>query len=163
MADEFGLSFSPLNPPPGQAGGPNGYQPGGGSGSPIQDAVRILSLRIPRVVGASALGPSPLLNGPGGAGFGGGGSLEALLMRIFGRRPGSGPVAAMPMPSDSPFGTSGPDMPGAKPPYPSLIFSPPGGTPPTGPTGSQGSPNARVGPGPGGEFSSDLFGTGRKI
>jgi hypothetical protein len=77
MADfpDFGISFSPLQPP--ASGGPNGGANGargGPPGSPVQEAIRILSLRIPRVVGASALAPMGLLNALGGSALGSGAS-----------------------------------------------------------------------------------------
>ncbi len=56
MADDFGLSFSPTtttDPRKAQAD-PN---------APVQEAVRTLSLRLPRVVGARGAAPQPLLNG----------------------------------------------------------------------------------------------------
>lgn len=91
MADDFGLSFSPTtttDPRKAQAD-PN---------APVQEAVRTLSLRLPRVVGARGAAPQPLLNGPGSAGLGplaapgagmagpGGPSfgIEQLLMTLFG-------------------------------------------------------------------------------
>lgn len=79
----LGISFSPF-------GDPNSPQPQGGGqqGGAIspQEAIRVLSLRIPRAVGAGA--PTPLLPGgpgAGGAAFGGGANLEQLLALLFGR------------------------------------------------------------------------------
>ena len=81
----FGTAFAPTNQNQlNQLGSGSG-----GSGSfasspttPIQDAIQILRLRIPRVVGASALAPGSLLNAPGSAGVGG--DLMAQLQRLFG-------------------------------------------------------------------------------
>ena len=80
----LGLSFSPF----GQ--GQNGQdqnRPGGTGGSPTpQDAIKILSLRTPRTVGAASPIPGPLLNAPGGGAFGGSGfGLEQLLALLFGQ------------------------------------------------------------------------------
>jgi hypothetical protein len=57
MADDgFGLSFAPF-------AGKQGYgDQGGGQLSPVQEAIQILSLRRPTVVGASAPGPNGLIN-----------------------------------------------------------------------------------------------------
>lgn len=45
-------------------------QPGGGrpGGSGVQEAIKILSLRLPKVVGAQGLAPLPLLTSPGAEG-----------------------------------------------------------------------------------------------
>jgi hypothetical protein len=82
MADDgFGLSFAPF-------AGKQGYgDQGGGPLSPVQEAIQILSLRRPTVVGASAPGPNGLINpnapgGPGGAG-GGGMDFSALLQTLL--------------------------------------------------------------------------------
>lgn len=40
----------------------------GGSSQGVQDAIKVLSLRLPKVVGAQAVAPSALLNAPGAAG-----------------------------------------------------------------------------------------------
>jgi hypothetical protein len=75
MADDFGLSFSPLQPPAFGGPGSNGNNALGNNGpSPVQEAIRILSLRIPRVVGAGALAPLGLLNSLGASGLGTAGS-----------------------------------------------------------------------------------------
>lgn len=91
----FGLSFVPgqsqLDRQPGGGGG--GAQP---RSSPVQQAIQMLSLRLPHVVGAQALAPGPLLQGPGAAGVpsAGGGGIEALLRLLFGVGPqGGGPIS----------------------------------------------------------------------
>jgi hypothetical protein len=83
MADDgFGLSFAPF-------AGKQGYgDQGGGQLSPVQEAIQILSLRRPTVVGASAPGPNGLINpnapgGPGGAGAPGGMDFSALLQTLL--------------------------------------------------------------------------------
>lgn len=86
MADPFGLSFSPGQD--GQNGQPvNGQKP-----SPIQQAIQTLSLRVPRVAGASAFTAQPLLPGQGAGGglMGDPNSaalLEALKRMLFGGQP----------------------------------------------------------------------------
>lgn len=118
--DNFGLSFSPL----GQGGPTNPNNPGtpSGSGNPVQDAIKVLSLRIPKVVGAGAPSPQVLLGGagggmggaasvPGGAGLGGNAAMfEQLLRQLFG---GGGSVGTAPSgPQFDPMqGNSGPAMP----------------------------------------------------
>lgn len=81
MADQFGMSFSPSQPGPGQA--QNGQRP-----SPIQQAIQTLSLRIPQRAGASAFTPQTLLDSPGGGGLGGDANsaaiLEAIKRMLFG-------------------------------------------------------------------------------
>jgi len=86
MADNgFGVSFLP--------NGDQRYQrpgdaPGGlGGQAPVQDPIKILSMRIPRVVGANPLAPLALL-GPNG---GGAGSLPAGLLEQLLRTLGAGP------------------------------------------------------------------------
>lgn len=70
----YGLSFQPGGDQNGQ-GGQNGR-----GQTPVQQAIQLLSLRLPSVVGARAIAPQALLNAPGGAGLGGGGmTVEAAL------------------------------------------------------------------------------------
>lgn len=72
----MGVSFVPN----GQGDPMNRQQPGQASGAPpLQQAIQMLSLRLPRVVGANALAPGQLLNAPGGMGGSGNPLLEALL------------------------------------------------------------------------------------
>jgi len=80
----LGISFSPFEDNKGPNADPRAPQV-----SP-QEAIRVLSLRVPRVVGAGSPIPGGLLNAPGGAAFGGGGGngmgLEELLAMLFGQR-----------------------------------------------------------------------------
>ena len=59
------------------------FQPGNQQGrsalNPVQQAVQLLSLRLPTVVGARALAPQALLTAPGGQALGGSGSPDATL------------------------------------------------------------------------------------
>jgi hypothetical protein len=98
MADPFGVSFSPTG-----QNGPNGQpQAPGSRPSPIQQAIQTLSLRIPRVAGASAFTAQPLLTSAGGSGLGDPNSaavLEQLRRMLFGSPAGmsQGPTAPSPM------------------------------------------------------------------
>lgn len=112
--NNFGLSFAPMGGNrqiPGSAAG--GSQPAGPV-NPIQDAIRVLSLKIPKVVGAAAPAPQALLNSPGMAGAGPTGglpsNLQAMLSSFFQppiNRPG--PVQSSPFqPGDTPINKPGP-------------------------------------------------------
>ena len=102
MNHEFGVSFIPGQ---GQDSGDGQGGPGGPQVSPTQQAIRLLSLRLPRFSGPNGFAPSSLLNGPGAAG-----------------NPAFGPNAPMggfpgampsPMPPEMPGGVPGGGMPGA--------------------------------------------------
>ena len=148
---------------PGSQDPTNPNQPPGGapSGAPpqLQQAIRLLSLRLPRLGGVSgglapgAIAPGALLSGAGGAALGaGGGSLEAILRALFGlggagAAPGAVPGAgfsgvsqAAPrvVPGTQP-GTTYPSPPPPSPPKPpeSAPWSETTNLPPTGPFGSQ--------------------------
>jgi hypothetical protein len=91
MTGDFGLQVSP-------ASSMNRAQNGAGTGDPnqgVQEAIRTLSLRVPRVSGAQ--GFSPLINAPGGQGVAtpGGMSLDQLLMQIFGNQRPQGSQGSM--------------------------------------------------------------------
>lgn len=82
----MGVSFVPS----GQGDPMNRQQQGQAPGAPpLQQAIQMLSLRLPRVVGANALAPGQLLNAPGGMGGSGNPLLEALL-RLAGMGGGQG-------------------------------------------------------------------------
>lgn len=96
--DSIGLSFAP-----GQ--NPNQQQPGSQDSaiSPVQQAIKILSMRVPQNAGPGGITPNALLTGPGSAGLGaagGGFDLMALLRRLLqpGGQSSAGPADAMPMP-----------------------------------------------------------------
>jgi hypothetical protein len=107
----IGLGFADaLTGKSGQQQGPSGGQ------TPIQDAIKVLSLKIPQFVGASPLAPGQLLNGQGSAGFpfSGGmpGGLEQFLAQLFGQmgqngQPGMAGMNRAPMPSIVPGGKIG--------------------------------------------------------
>jgi hypothetical protein len=120
-SDPLGISFSPFNPQQQQGGA-------GGTAAPTpQDAIRILSFRPPRTVGAASPIPGPLLNAPGGSAFGSaGGNLEQLLAILFGaKRPGimNGGVGGLPetpqpgpgLPWETQTGPTTAPLPGVRP------------------------------------------------
>ena len=63
----IGVSFDPAQDPSqnGRPSGPNQSTAPRG----VQEAIKILSLRLPRVVGANAVSPQSLLSAPGGSGM----------------------------------------------------------------------------------------------
>lgn len=84
MTGEFGLNFAPTG---------DGRQQQGQSQTPLQDAIKVLSLRIPQFVGAGrGIAPQELLMGGGSAGVPGAGGvpggLEEFLRRVFGQMGG---------------------------------------------------------------------------
>lgn len=67
-----------------------------GTAQGVQEAIRVLSLRLPKVVGAQALAPSALLASPGADGNRGVDSLvEKVLSKIFPTRQAQAPAAPM--------------------------------------------------------------------
>ena len=100
MAD-LGVSFIPSGDE-GQQQGAMG--PGAAPGvPPLQSAIRLLSMRLPRFGGGmspASMAPGALLGGQGGAAMGGAGSLEAMLRALFGLGgPAGAPsMGAPPMP-----------------------------------------------------------------
>lgn len=75
----YGLSFMP-----GADDGTGTNQQNGPqrpAGTPVQSAIKLLSLRLPSVVGANAISPQALLQSPGSAGVGGPGGMggESLI------------------------------------------------------------------------------------
>jgi hypothetical protein len=85
----FGISFL----------GDDGSNGEGKGEDRFQEAVRVLSLRLPRVVGGSALAPTPLLQGQGGQG-------SPFLMQALAQ------MAGIP-PQGPPQGPGAPQMSGA--------------------------------------------------
>jgi hypothetical protein len=76
MAFDAGLSFQPGQTPSGSIGGREGQSAGA---NPVQDAIRVLSLRIPKMTGQS---PFPQATAPGMQGVGPGG-FAALLRQLI--------------------------------------------------------------------------------
>lgn len=124
--NDYGVSFAPTrdNAAMGQR---NGQLSG------VPQAIQVLSLALPRVMGARPVAPTELLTAQGGEGIDPiAGSVLETLMKAF-RRPQPG------QPGSLPGGTAGPN------PFP-------GGQPPTGPGGGggrEGSPFPQPGPDPG--------------
>lgn len=125
--DSIGLSFAP-----GQRANPQ-QGPDQGNLSPVQQAIKILSLRVPQNAGAGGITPNALLTGPGAAGLGaagGGFDLMALLRQLFQQGPnamgaGQAPLGAPPLPHVTPG--QGPMTPQPGPGMPT--FPTPGGGP----------------------------------
>lgn len=90
MAEDVGLSFSPLT----NQGGAMGQRP---AQTPVQDAIRTLSYRVPKDVGSASPIPPELLAALGGAGIGGvpgtegdpSMGFEEIIRKIFGMTPGA--------------------------------------------------------------------------
>lgn len=121
--DGYGVNFAPT----GQAGGDQTKPPT----EPLQQAIQMLSLRLPKVVGAQGIAPGPLMNSPGGS------PIMELLRMLFGQghqgmgQPGM-PTGA-PMPNVHPgAGGGGQDFPA---PSPGGFRSGPSGTDPYAPPG----------------------------
>jgi len=119
MADNFGLTFAPTDQNTTQ--NPNGPPSGGRPSQAIQDAIQILSLRIPRVVGAGSI-TSPSLLGPSGAPD----PILDMLRRLF-PTTGTGTYQPPHLPR-MPLGTGPtPSQPAAPIPHPGFV---PGNAPP---------------------------------
>lgn len=109
MPTEMGLSFAPT-------GNRDQDQANGSNQTPLQDAIKVLSLRMPSFVGA-AQGISPLAGMAGGGSAGvpniGGvpGGLEDLLRRLFGGGGGLQPAGVPPLGPPPPT-VSFPEIPG---------------------------------------------------
>ena len=153
----FGVSFLP-----GADGGPqdqNGFNGGASGVPPLQQAIKFLSLRLPRFAGPNAIAPPTLLNAAGAAG-----GLPPWLASMVGqqgqRGPGGGGMAPpprvgpgvqegpmpprrppgappeMPMPGPTPVGHASPRMPRQDFPLPPGDFADVPAAPPMGaPTG----------------------------
>lgn len=97
-----GVSFQPSEPRPGYGG------PQRPSGNPVQEAIKVLSLRLPRTVGARPVAPAPLLTAPGGAGNPRVDSIvQQVLAKMFGGQQGMTPA-----PTQGPFLPSAPSFSG---------------------------------------------------
>jgi hypothetical protein len=86
MADPIGITFMPSQDNQDQGGRNMGLD--GPGGADLSQAIKILSLRLPRVQGAQAIAPASLLNGQGAGNTGGlnphAAVFEALLRAILG-------------------------------------------------------------------------------
>ena len=72
----YGLSFMPG----GDNAGGNANRQDEARVTPAQEAIKLLSLRLPSVVGARALAPNTLMQSPGGAGLAGPGGMSVDAM-----------------------------------------------------------------------------------
>ena len=85
MTGDFGVQFAPT------AQNQLQNQQNGQASTPIQDAIKVLSLRIPQFVGARGVAPNALMQAAGGAGMATGGmGLEQWLAQLFGQMGGGG-------------------------------------------------------------------------
>ena len=130
----FGISFAPTAQNQREQQQSNQSQP------PIQNAIKILSLRMPSFAGARSPIPDALLQAPGGAALGMAtgetpGGLDQWLRRLFSSA-GASPFAP---------GRSVPDMPAMSPPIPRVT---PAANPTPLPTPRNPDPTPRN-PGPG--------------
>lgn len=116
-------------------GGVN-FQPGSGFGGQtrkadsrapegVQEAIKVLSLRLPKVVGAQAVSPQALLTSQGSGGNPNVDSLvEKVLQRVFPSQTGGSPAPAAPMiptAEPPPMQQEGPQFSGGYAPPPAPI------------------------------------------
>lgn len=138
--DTIGLSFSPS----GSGQDAQQAQPQSGDLSPVQQAIKILSLRVPRNVGAGGITPNALLTSPGAGGM----DIVALLRQLMqGGGPGAptaGPASGgIPNPRVVPGGGNTPDPVSKRGPFPG---SQPGPISNGGPEGSMPMPESPMPP-----------------
>lgn len=119
----IGVSFQPGMDGYGQGG--TTPQAGAGKRNPVQEAIKVLSLRLPKVVGARAISPQGLLESSGSDGSRVDSVVNQVLSRMF--------------PTAAPTGDGG----GGMPPMQAASFGmvPESSAPPTGPSFSL-QPNA---------------------
>lgn len=123
MADNgFGVSFLPNGDQRYQR--PEDRMGAAGGRAPLQEAVKILSMRVPRVVGANPLAPLALLQGQGAGGLQPG-QLEQLMRTL-----GIGPSMQT---GEVPTTGAGPSVGGAPSPFASMqsLMPTAGGAAPT--------------------------------
>lgn len=106
----FGVSFLPNGDSRFDRTKP-GQQPGASSVAPVQEAIKVLSLRMPRVVGANPLAPMALLQSRGGQGLPEG--MLQQLLRTMGQMPATNPGGPMAGPGQ--IGIQGGSSPFASP------------------------------------------------
>jgi len=95
-----GVSFQP-----GQSGAMGTQdKPKSSANTGVQEAIKVLSLRLPKVVGARAMAPQALLESPGS----GGGRVDSVVSQVMGRMfPTGAPAPSAPMmPSAAPEASS---------------------------------------------------------
>lgn len=87
---DFGVSFSPTGD-----GQQRNQQDPQGSQTPIQDAIKLLSLRIPSFRGQGGIAPQSLMQGSGSLGVmgqAGPGGMQQMLAQLFGQQGQSAPT-----------------------------------------------------------------------
>lgn len=101
-----GVSFSPLGGNSQASGSNTGQASPSGFAAPVQDAIKLLSFRLPSQVGASAGAPGSIMGGPTALGPQIGNAIaEQWLRRLF---QGQGDPTQSQMPSQVPPGAMGP-------------------------------------------------------
>lgn len=93
-----GVNFQPGQQSYGQQNGQRGpSRLSGGSPQGVQEAIKVLSLRLPKVVGARAVSPAPLLTSQGSGGNPNVDSIvESVLSRMFPGQQTGGPAPSAP-------------------------------------------------------------------
>jgi hypothetical protein len=112
MAGAFGVSFLPGSQDPQNGNGEGMAGRSGPTRNPVQEAVKILSLRLPKFYGSQSLAPAPLLSSPGGMGQPGAkGNVTAQALSQLAGLPPSMPMPTMPAPQipQAPSGLGGGD------------------------------------------------------
>ena len=130
----IGVSFLP-----GMNGQNQPNQNGNGeAAAPVQQAIKTLSLRLPRILGQGSVAPAALLNSQGAAGMGGSGmDIDRLIQSILSQLPMAGGAAQQGAPAQM-----GAPVMGAPAP---AQFRPPGGMEPGGMGGRVPMPRVTVG------------------
>lgn len=98
-----GVSFDPAQQPqPGQYGGRQSGPNASNAPQGVQEAIKILSLRLPRVVGPSAVSPLSLLSSPGSGGAPIDSVVNKIIQKYFPQAPQSAPQSPMAPPEKPP-------------------------------------------------------------
>jgi hypothetical protein len=99
-----------VNFQPGSGSGGGGSRPTGNPNG-VQEAIKVLSLRLPKVVGAQGIAPAPLLQSGGSNGMGS--RVDSVVNSILGRMfpTGQQPPSNMPSFGTAPPMSSAPNMP----------------------------------------------------
>jgi hypothetical protein len=148
MANQpIGVTFMPSED--NQAMGPRNYAANGPAGGDLADAFKILSLRLPTVLGASALSSKRLLTSPGAAGVGGGFNPSAAVFDALLRAMTGNPAMASPQADGGGFGASGTPSQGPTSGVPPTDLASLFGMPPNGGNASAGPAGAPASASPG--------------
>ena len=122
MPNPLGLSFLPPDPSARYGGG--GGAPTGAA--PIQQAIQLLALHLPRILGATSPIPTPLLESLGGGGLmgGGGEGLQEILRRLMAPWLAGQMGSAAPGAGAAPWGGGAPGPLPSPPGLPTPRFTP---------------------------------------